>query len=60
MTLYLNEDKDQNVVFGSSFLSNPVFERRREEKGEKRIGLRKDQVLGGVSSHFLLLCDQAT
>ena len=60
MALHLNEDKDQNVVFESSFLSNPVFERRRGEKGEKGIGLGKDQVLGGVSSHFLLLYDQAT
>ena len=60
MTLHLNEDKDQNVVFGSSFWSNPVFERRRGEKGKKRLGLGKDQVLGGVSSHFLLLYDQAT
>ena len=60
MALHLNEDKDQNVVFVSSFLSNPVFERRRGEKGEKRLGLGKDQVLSGVSSHFLLLCDQAT
>ena len=59
MVLHLNEDKDPNVVIGSSFLSNPVFE-RRGEKGEKRLGLGKDQVLGGVSSHFLLLCDQAT
>ena len=25
MALHLNEDKDQHVVFGSSFLSNPVF-----------------------------------
>ena len=58
MALHLNKDKDQNVVFGSSFLSNPLFERRRGEKGEKRLGLGKDQVLGGVSSHFLLLCDQ--
>ena len=33
MVLHLNEDKDQNVVFGSSFFSNPVFERRRGEKG---------------------------
>ena len=57
MALHLNEDKDQNVVFGSSFLSNHVFERMRGEKGEKRLGLGKDQVLGGVSSHFLLLCD---
>ena len=30
------------------------------EKGEKRLGLQNDQVLGVVSSHFLLLCDQAT
>ena len=60
MALHLNEDKDQNVVFGSSFLNNPVFERMRGEKGEKRLGLGKDKVLGGVSSHFLLLCDQAT
>ena len=59
MALHLNEDKDQNVVFGS-FLSNPVFERRRGEKGKKRLGIGKDQVLGGVSSHFLLLCGQAT
>ena len=59
MALHLNEDKDQNVVFGSSFLSNPVFE-RRGEKAEKRLGLVKYQVLGGVSSHFLLLYDQAT
>ena len=43
MALHLNEDKDQNVVFGSSFLSNLVFERRRGEKGEKRLGLGKDQ-----------------
>ena len=55
MTLHLNEDKDQNVVFGSSFLSNPVFEKRRGEKGDKRLGLGKYQLLGGVSSHFLLL-----
>ena len=48
MALHLNEDKDQNVVFGSSFLSNPVFERRRGEKGEKRLGIGKDQILGGV------------
>ena len=60
MALHLNEDKDQNVVFGRSFLSNPVFERMRGENWEKRLGLGKDQVLGGVSSHFLLLCDQAT
>ena len=59
MALHLNEDKDQNVIFRSSFLSNPIFE-RRGQKGEKRLGLGKDQVLGGVSSHFLLLCDQAT
>ena len=60
MALHLNEDKYQNVVFGSSFLSISRFERRRGEKGEKRLDLGKDQVLGGVSSHFLLLCDQAT
>ena len=60
MALHLNEDKDLNVVFGSSFFSNPLFERRRGEKGEKRLGLGIDQVLGGVSSHFLLLCDQET
>ena len=46
MALHLNEDKDQNVVFGSSFWSNTVFERRRGEKGENRLGLGKDQVLG--------------
>ena len=39
MALHLNEDKDQNVVFGSSFMSNPVFERMREENGENRLGL---------------------
>ena len=55
--LTLTWDKDQNV---GSFLSNPVFERMRGEKGEKRLGLEKDQVLGGISSHFLLLCDQTT
>ena len=60
MALHLNEDKDQNVVFENSFFSNPVFERWRGEKRKKRLGLRKDEVLGGVSSHFLLLCDQAT
>ena len=60
MALHLNEDKDQNVVFGSSFLSNPVFERKRGEKGEKRLGLGKDHVLGGVSSHLFLLCYQVT
>ena len=60
MALHLNEDKDQNVVFRSSFLSNPIFKIRRGEKGEKRLGLGKDQVLGGVSSHFLFLCDQVT
>ena len=60
MALILNEDKDQNVVFGSSFLSNLVFERMRGEKGVKRPGLGKYQVLGGVSSNFLLLCEQAT
>ena len=60
MALHLNEDKDQNVVFGSLFLSNPAFERRRGDKGEKKLELGKDQVLGGVSSNFLLLCDQAT
>ena len=53
MALHLNEDKDQNVVFESSFLSNPIFERRRGEEGEKRLGLGKDQVLGGV--YFPLL-----
>ena len=47
MALHLNEDKDQNVVFGSSFLSNPVFEKMRGKKGEKRLGLGKDKVLGG-------------
>ena len=57
MALHLNEDKDQNVVFESSFLSNPVFERRRGENGEKMLGLGKDQVLGGVSFQFLLICD---
>ena len=41
MALHLNEDKDQNVVFGRAFLSNPVFERRGGEKGEKRLGLGK-------------------
>ena len=60
MALHLNEDKDQNVAFGSSYLSNLVFERMRGEKGEKRLGLGKDQVLSEVSSHFFLLCDQAT
>ena len=60
MGLHLNKDKYQNVVFRSLFLSNPIFERRRGQKGEKRFGLGKDQVLGGVSSHFLLLCDQKT
>ena len=60
MALHLNEDKDQNVVFRSSYLSNPDFEIRRGENGENRLGIGKDQVLGGVSSHFLLLCDQAT
>ena len=69
MAIHLNEDKDQNVVFGSSFLSNPVL-REGEEKGgggggggggeERGLGLGKDQVLGGVSSHFLLLYDQTT
>ena len=53
MALHLNEDKDQNVVFESSFLSNPIFERRRGEEGEKRLGLGKDQVLGGVSFPLL-------
>ena len=47
------------MVFGTSYLSNPVFERRRGENGEKRLGLGKDQVLGGVSSYFLLRRDQA-
>ena len=60
MALHLNEFKRPKVVFGSSFLSNHVFERMRGEKGEKRLRLRKDQALGGISSHFLLLCDQAT
>ena len=60
MALHLNENKVQNVVFGSSFLNNLVFERMRGEKGEKRLGLGKDQVLGRVSSHFLLFCDQTT
>ena len=45
---------------GAHSLSNPIFERKRGEKGEKRLGLGKNQVLGGVSSHFLLLSDQAT
>ena len=41
-------------------MQNPVLERKIGEKGDKRLGLGKDQVLGGISSHFLLLRDQAT
>ena len=50
MALHLNEDKDQNVVFRSSFFSNPVFERMRGEKGEKRLGL------GKINASFLFVC----
>ena len=36
MASHLNEDKDQNVVFGSSFLSNLVFlEKERIKEGEE-------------------------
>ena len=52
--------KDQNVVFGCLFEKITFFRKEREGKGEKRLGLGKDQVLGGISSHFLLLRDQAT
>ena len=43
----------------TGFNGHPGFE-ASQEKGEKRLRLGKDQVLGGVSSHFLLFCDQAT
>ena len=51
--------KDQKWSKGAH-LSKSRFGREREEKREKRLGLGKDQVLGGISSHFLLLRDQAT
>ena len=41
-------------------LSKSRLERKRGEKGEKRLRLGKDQVLSGISSQFLLLRDQAT
>ena len=41
-------------------LSKSRLERKRGEKGEKMLGLGKYQVIGGISSHFLLLRDQET
>ena len=48
------------MVFGSSFLSHPVFGEEERRKREKELGFPRDQVLVGFASHSLLLRDQAT
>ena len=40
--------------------SNPVLGEKERRKGRESYGLGEDQVLGGISSHFLLLRDQTT
>ena len=45
---------------GAHLSKSHFFGKEREEKGEKRLRLGKYQVLDGISSHFLLLRDQAT
>ena len=54
MALHLNGDKDQNVVFGSSFFSNPVFERRRGEKGEKRLCKTREIPISGKRAKIVI------
>ena len=51
--------KDQKWSKGAH-LEQTRFGREREEKRERELGLGRISVLGGISSHFLLLCDQAT
>ena len=48
------------IWFKGAPLSKSRFGEKRGEKWEKRLGLGKNQVLGGISSHLLLLRDQAT
>ena len=52
MALHLNELKRPKVVFGSSFLSNHVFDRRGSEKIRARVEEYPD--FGGRSSPFLV------
>ena len=52
--------KDQKWSKGAHLEQTRFWERKRGEKEEKRLGLGKDQVLCGISSHLLLLKDQAT
>ena len=52
--------KDQKWSFGAHFLSQPIFKRRRGERGEKNWGLQEGVVLVGLASHFWLKRDQAT
>ena len=51
MALHLNEFKRPKVVFGSSFLSNHVFERGSEKR---RVRVQEYPNLGGRSSPFLV------
>ena len=49
------------MVFGSSFLSHPVFGEEERKKREKKLRFARDQVLvRWFALHFLLLRDQAT
>ena len=61
MTLHLSVMlKDQKWPLGAHFMSKPVFERRRGEKGGERLGFARRMVLVGFASHFFLRRDQAT
>ena len=51
MALHLNEFKRPKVVFGSSFLSNHVFERGSEKR---RARVEEYPDFGGISSPFLV------
>ena len=55
MALHLNELKRPKVVFGSSFLSNRVFERGSEKR---RARVEEHPDFGGRSSHFWSPSDQ--
>ena len=51
MALQSNEFKRPKVVFGSSFLSNHVFERGSEKR---RARFEESPNFGGISSPFLV------
>ena len=51
MALHLNEFKRPKVVFGSSFLSNHIFER---ESAKRRARFEEYSDFGGRSSPFLV------